>query len=438
MHPCPSCNKAFQSPSAVFNHRRATGHCYCRRCQTTFQSEGALKNHKHSCRDHACGTCGTDFPKLEGLHMHQRQMKHSYCASCDLCFGHEPATYQHKRREHDLPCDQCNRTFKAVEGLQQHQLATGHRPETKSHQQTKIHPVQASEFRCLECQRNFSSGQALTQHLENKQTHQAPRLTLAPSKDGSYRCGPCKREFVNSLALRSHLESVVHRPLSKFRCLASTECKACFTSPSAFLHHLESGACRSGMTRAMFDKLIQNHDPGHVVTFGTQEQALLQSAPEDSMSSSPLDCGISPSSDQDSDSDTYSEPGGVPLTFSDFIGGDSISKSPRPTRLKNGKLACPICPEGSKAFGTFQALQNHIGSAAHAPKLYHCPISSIPAVTTKKNKDALIENFSTFSGMAQHIESGACKGGKKMLEDAVGLVEEKLGEMGFKNVRLLN
>ncbi|KAL8687250.1 MAG: hypothetical protein Q9218_006524 [Villophora microphyllina] len=332
-----------------------------------------------------------------------------------------------------------------AEDLKNHQHAKGHHEKGISGLQIEREranirsndpPVEASHFRCIECERDFTNEQALAQHLRDKKTHHPPELLAVPSEDGSYHCGECDRNFQTAIALKQHLESLIHHPLSKLECLASPKCKARFASPSAFLHHLESGACKSGLTRAKLDKLIQSQDTDHIITFGTQKQALLGSATGDWMSFAMSDSGLlTPSSHG---SDTYIELGGPPSHLSDPGEVFPASQSPLPVTIRAGKLSCPLCPKNSKGFRNFQALQNHLSSPAHAPNLYHCPVNLMPATAERKKATELIKEFSTFSGMTQHIESGSCKGGKKMLEGAIGFVQEKLKALGFKDVRLLN
>jgi hypothetical protein len=73
-------------------------------------------------------------------------------------------------------------------------------------------------------------------------------------------------------------------------------------------------------------------------------------------------------------------------------------------------------------------------SAAHAPKIFHCP-TALSTVKGKKGK--VIKTFSTLSGVAMHVESGACYGGLKALEEVVNFVNKKLQEVGLRQISLL-
>lgn len=83
----------------------------------------------------------------------------------------------------------------------------------------------------------------------------------------------------------------------------------------------------------------------------------------------------------------------------------------------------------------------HLVSAKHALKVFHCPenlFTSPSAASKKKNSAAtLSKQFSTLSGLTQHLESGACKGGKAGLKAAIKLLEERLTEIGFQHQGLL-
>jgi hypothetical protein len=59
-------------------------------------------------------------------------------------------------------------------------------------------------------------------------------------------------------------------------------------------------------------------------------------------------------------------------------------------------------------------------SAVHSPKVFHCP-TSVPSIGTYAQ--ARDREFSTLSGLVQHIEDGACKMGEDSLKTVVGIME---------------
>lgn len=122
-------------------------------------------------------------------------------------------------------------------------------------------------------------------------------------------------------------------------------------------------------------------------------------------------------------------PGGV--FTSDSADGPSIdTEAPAPAE---GERKCPMCPAGkTRTFKTAHALWQHMNSAAHAPLSYHCPL------TLAVGGKGIMKSFTTLSGMTQHLESGACKGGKKTFQKAVVFVNQKLRELGFREMKLIS
>ncbi|KAL8671397.1 MAG: hypothetical protein Q9168_004110 [Polycauliona sp. 1 TL-2023] len=370
------------------NHHRVTGHCYCRECDKSFGCKSELKEHRRRVHEHPCGQCTLVFDSAARLCAHQRKTNHCYCQECDRCFSDQQAHSQHLR--------------------------------------SAIH---VSQFRCLECERDFSSEQALGQHLKDKKDHGPPERSITTVEDRIHECTECDRQFPNRDALEQHLTSVIHRPLSNLKCIASSKCRARFTSPSALLHHLESGFCRSKLTRASLNQLIQGHDAESMITFGALVQQPPDSVDEDEISTELFISGIvTPSSRA---SDTYSGLGGAPLGLSTFSGPEKSSVS------QTGKLLCPMCPATSRGFRTMEALESHFDSPAHAPKVFHCPTNLTGSNKKGKRTEPLIKDFSTLSGLTQHVESGACDGGKQMLEEAMKFVSGMLKNLGFKEIKLL-
>ncbi|KAL8776439.1 MAG: hypothetical protein Q9213_008273 [Squamulea squamosa] len=444
MASCNTCGRSFQDTKAVKDHQHSTGHCYCLHCSQPFPHEQAFAEHKRVYHTHTCGICNKSWEFRRHLQDHQRSTVHGYCHNCDKYFASKESLMQHRRALHEHHCGQCSSVFASIIQLQNHQRSKGHcyccecdrffgsQEAQAQHLRSTIH---VSQYRCVECERDFSSEQALQQHLIDKKTHGPSQHSIAPLDDGTYTCDKCDRDFPDHKALKQHLESVVHRPLNQLRCIASTKCKRRFTSPSALLHHLESGACDSGLTRASLNNLIRSHDTGNMITFGTQLGTLPDSDADDWNSSGLSSPGLlTPSSH---DSDTYSGFMGSCLTPLDLPADYFVRNTAQSLVNRAGKLLCPLCPASSRGFRTMQALENHLASPAHAPKIFHCPVNVMSSEKEEKQTEALIKEFSTLSGLTQHVESGACDGGRKMLEGAMEFVQEKLNELGFRDVKLL-
>ena len=80
------------------------------------------------------------------------------------------------------------------------------------------------------------------------------------------------------------------------------------------------------------------------------------------------------------------------------------------------------CNQCERTFSSEANLFKHLDSVAHAPKIFHCP-NFMPFVTGSKPKQ---RSFKTLSGLAQHIESGACAGGKQVLKTISAYFEKEI------------
>ena len=85
-------------------------------------------------------------------------------------------------------------------------------------------------------------------------------------------CRECDRFFVHTDAVEQHRLSTVHNPPSKIKCIGGKRCKKQFTSPSAWLHHLESGACPPKMTREKLHSAVQSNDVIRLITGGSIQE----------------------------------------------------------------------------------------------------------------------------------------------------------------------
>ncbi|KAJ8069836.1 hypothetical protein OCU04_000250 [Sclerotinia nivalis] len=111
-------------------------------------------------------------------------------------------------------------------------------------------------------------------------------------------------------------------------------------------------------------------------------------------------------------------------------------------RASYGYQTCPLCPLSSTRKFKHDALQQHLSSSIHNLSLplsvldeisFHCP----RALMREESKKA-VSQFSTMSGLAQHLESGACDEGKATLRRVVEYVQEEMKGMGFGELKLLS
>lgn len=403
-----------------------------------------IKNKMPSC-------CGRAFKDVSALEQHQEAKRHHRCNQCDRSFGKQASLDQHNRDLHlhgqlpkqnkdsDRYCGECQKSFVNAAALAQHRHSAAH----------------AVEFRCCDCERNFIDLDALNQHLKDK-VHKKPK---APSVvKGMHQCPKCPSQFHTEEALRSHASSVVHRARNLVCAIGgggSGGCTRLFRSPSAMLHHLESGACPSGMDRATLNMLVLKNDTERIVSSsegavrGLLREATLRlgserTTPRGIAAARVIDTGIWDDEEEVLTQSSGSASGGVILTPSSTM-MSSLLASPLLTPSSDNSSAtiiarapdatrCPLCPPTRRPFSTPQALQQHLLSPAHDAQIFHCPLpNSRFAVSGSTALDGGVAAkwFSTLSGMGQHVESGACVGSGTDFNKAVKCLETRMRGLGL-------
>ncbi|KAH6680914.1 hypothetical protein B0J14DRAFT_579637 [Halenospora varia] len=489
----------------------------CDKCNLTFSEKKALRKHKREVHPPSlrCTKCNLAFSKKKVLRKHKREVHPPSfrCTECNLAFSKKKARFEHIREVHPK-CKHCKKRLLGLEELRIHQQETGHfyclecdiyflgNDEHIAHVRNIQHTTQyhccdcdreytgqeSLNHHCCDCDKVFISRRCLTKHF-TKRTHIRNTTILEPQLDSnlSQKCEVCNEEFPSKKTLRKHLPSK-HKAPRHIPCPVSGKCSKKFATPSALLNHLESGCCRSGMTRAKMAELVFAHDLNHYITSIDAACTPVQESARSQIPNPATPIAVSPhnflageftpfplnTNDEDTTSEwsiingvplspTTSEGAsdwplihGVPLTpgISDdtsewsFLSGNlittpsniSASDINRATSISEvaspGDLRCHLCPPNRKPFGSARALQAHTASAAHAPKIYHCPLSFMPDV---KLEDLLKRrSFSTLGGLTQHLESGRCSGGVEIYMKAITFVEEQLDLLGFSGIRLLS
>jgi hypothetical protein len=315
-----------------------------------------------------------------------------------------------------------------------------------------ITPLSATQFRCCDCERDFKNETSLADHLRYSKVHKPgtggnlkkKKVKNQEEDDQQTNCKKCKRTFKTQGALRQHLKSVRHNPLSDIKCLADVNCKKRFNCPSAQLHHLESGRCKSGITKMKLNAAIAANDRGRIITSG---EVTAQWPLEDNQSASSISQTRSPILTPDSTEfhDSYSS-SAIPTPTSTRSTGTSFhSMLILQPRTRSG-YKCPLCPASRTRTFEPSALQQHLLSSVHAQAsisspllvpddiLFNCP----RALMGEGNKKKVVRQFSTVSGLAQHLESGACEGGKGTFKHVIEYVQDKMKDMGFGGLKLLS
>ena len=425
--PCPSCSTSFTQGIYLECHQKCLGHCYCKKCEQFFVNGQAFLDHQlkfHPSNQllpsSFSGTCPSCRSHCVHLKRHQEMTGHSYCIECRRAFASDSALADHQLDKHyaGAACPSCEGGDLVA------YKRSNDRSFCKDCERNYYNNL-PTQFRCCDCERDFVNESALNQHLASK-IHVSPRHLETV-------CEECDKEFKSENALRQHMASVKHAPLCNVNCVAHKKCKRHFNCPSGLVQHLESGACRSGLNRQKINKVVQQKDTARLITgpdilegiefLGDRSSATTSSARSVIYTPDTSVC------DASSDSGTVT-PGAEPLTPS----SGSSGYGPERRLSASAAMKCPLCPK-RKAFRSFRALEDHLTSPMHAPKIFHCPtaLAPVPADESKA-----LKHFSTLSGLTQHLESGACNGGEATLQRAVRHVEQSLKQMGIKDLRLLN
>lgn len=186
----------------------------------------------------------------------------------------------------------------------EHSLAFTNDRAFRNHERAEPH---VTGFECLDCGRHYTTQRGLDDHLKSCQAKDPDRLAssgpsntaaaaFAAFEEENLRCESCNRTFKSLAAQRQHKSSVKHKPLSEIRCFLSADCTQTFTSPSAYIFHLEGGKCKSGMTRHRLNCLVHAGDSSNRITFQENTRRLAPAGEADAASMFSALAGLSISS----------------------------------------------------------------------------------------------------------------------------------------------
>jgi hypothetical protein len=378
---CQTCERYFRSEEeAIRYHQLSKSHTF-ERSKSTEAAGGKLRLLCTACLEFLCD--GEDLPT------HNRSLPH--INGCML---------------RGLYCLQCKTWFVNDESIQRHNHS--------------FHDAQKpKEFRCCDCHRSFSSEKTLETHLQ---------LCDAKEKQQQmFSCEPCGLTFPSKKGLNAHLLSKDHKPV---KCLGSAKCKRKFKDFPGMIQHLESGACVSKLNRDAIHGLSRTYDTANAIT--------IEGAPPPSL---PTSVRLVEELDIDSVDDAIPTSTSMLSTSSNGRGTSSGKTTPtsgggsseHELQLSNPTM-CPIC---GRNFSSPLALGMHVASPVHETPIYHCPTAFLVDLGVVLGKTKRKERvFRTLGAMAQHMNAGACTGGKESWEKVMKVLEAKLGGFGFA-LRLL-
>jgi hypothetical protein len=346
--------------------------------------------HHDASHVHKCPTCSVQRLSKDLLTRHQREKRHCYCGDCNRAFGSASAV--------------------------------------QSHLQSSRH---SSEFRCCDCDRGFVSSHALGQHLRQK-VHREPNAT---SRKVSSSQNQQRHASVSAKSSRLGSASFAHQPFNKLACIAVTRCKKNFSSPSALLHHLESGACPSGMNHEKIEHMVLNFDTERLFSKHSQGgvAGMLVEVNERLQINNPSGRLTSPKKfaalEQSHVSGVISPDSDGCWTPVDGNMEDWAALVSRSTQNH-----CPFCPSERRRFAAQKDLENHLRSPVHNLPFLFCPANLATGVAGESKPRRA---FTTVSGLVQHLESGACIGGADTFWRAVTYLDKRFKLLGL-NMALTN
>lgn len=370
-YPCQVCNKCFGTRKGAQAHTIDVHYLQCPECPRRFESQTARTSHQQTKKHFNCVRC--QQPST-GNHVVPP-------ATREVITTQRPQPVQQGESK-PFSCKLCNRRFTD-------------KPTLSSHERD----AHSMNFRCCPCDREFVDENALRQHLEDKE-HPEADTKLLP------RCEECGKNFNSQTSLRQHKLSTIHRPLAKLGYVGKG-CRLTFNSPSALLHHLESGHCPSGWSREKINLTLHKYDKERILTTNviSLDTTISNMTPSTSVSSLSDFVILTPSERSDTEDGEWG-------TFLETtMPSTSLATASTDSEL-TGELSCPLCvAKGIKrVFKSSTALDSHISSAAHAEKAFRCPTALTGGSDTPNPR-----LFNTLSGLTQHLESGQCRGGKSTL-----------------------
>ncbi|KAF8537734.1 hypothetical protein BDD12DRAFT_845533 [Trichophaea hybrida] len=500
MHPpefyCSKCNMVFYTVLQLQSHTLMMHppEFFCSKCNMVFYTILQLQSHTLMMHppEFFCSKCDMVFYTVLKLQSHTLMVHppEFRCSECSMAFCTVLQLQSHTLKMHSpqFCCSDCTKACRTPQELQMH-INIFHTPS------------RPSSFHCCDCNKSFSSNRKFLKHLKSGggcivktkklfscdtcgnsfSSQKKLNQHRASTKHKIMKClgsNKCKRTFNTLPAMLQHLES--GSCVSKMnRASIDTLMRIHDTTGVLTIKDISTTAGHlSGRSGVKFGSKVS----------ATLERAMAMDAEEDAKEeldgfSPPLEAvdivmgsgedeegewdGFSSLLEEvdavvDADLDANLECDGI-LTSQSILTPESTltpqsiftpmatpshlsSTLSTPAEILTPAIAessfpmsslrsCPIC---FRCFPSTTGLQMHMASPVHAMPMYHCPIDFLGDTGLGgKHKHSKERVFKTLSGLAQHIEAGARKGGDDSWKKTIGFLKGTLKGLGLSEVKLV-
>jgi len=190
MYVCDCCERRYQFPSSLIEHRPTHDETVCETCNGQFRTYGELYRHRfvHHAAARAAG------------------QKLFICRVCGRAFATKPELQQH--RTSHLKCEACNRFFLKPSKLRRHAPSCGKRQERKKAAEDAKKLLKDDDgspdegYLCTECGKTFEHKTSLISH---KKAHVSDAFYENMYASAHYTCDTCGRAFPRPSRLRRHV-----------------------------------------------------------------------------------------------------------------------------------------------------------------------------------------------------------------------------------------
>lgn len=176
------------------------------------------------------------------------------------------------------------------------------------------------------------------------------------------------------------------------------------------IQHLQSGACRSGITKHTVDSFVSRYDTSHTFSYPQEASA---SRIEPARVIEELDSEAEEDSGEITPQSTISH-SAVIMTPESTMSQPMCSNSQFLTPSSGSSPFFPTSATSVASSLDAQELSRRLSSFASKPPIYYCP--DIPGI----HGHSVLRTFGSLGALVQHLESRGCVGGRKKLRAVIG------------------